>query len=63
MFDVVDKDKGGTLSAEEVKDLMTMLKFNVSLEEVEKMVAEIDEDGSGEVDFEEFLQVTNQLTK
>ena len=55
MFDLVDKDKSGALSVEEVRDLMAMLGFKSSLEEVTKMVAEIDTDRSGMIDFDEFL--------
>lgn len=57
VFDLVDKDKGGTLEAEEVKELMELLGMKVRLDEVKAMVAEIDKDGSGAVDFEEFLEV------
>ncbi|KAK3253138.1 hypothetical protein CYMTET_37595 [Cymbomonas tetramitiformis] len=57
VFDLVDKDKGGTISASEVKELMGLLGMHPTQEEVEAMVAEIDIDGNGEVDFEEFLQV------
>lgn len=57
VFDLVDKDKGGSISAFEVKELMGLLGRHPSMAEVEAMVAEIDIDGSGEVDFEEFLQV------
>lgn len=57
VFDLVDKDKGGTLEAEEVKELMELLGMKVRIEEVRTMVAEIDKDGSGAVDFEEFLEV------
>jgi hypothetical protein len=36
---------------------MELLGMRPCLDEVEKMIAEIDKDGSGTVDFEEFLQV------
>mmetsp|Transcript_1051 Transcript_1051/g.3414 ORF Transcript_1051/g.3414 Transcript_1051/m.3414 type:complete len:158 (-) Transcript_1051:2228-2701(-) len=57
VFDLVDKDKGGTISPSEVKELMGLLGMHPSHEEVVEMVREIDIDGNGEVDFEEFLQV------
>ena len=53
----MDRDKGGTLSTEEVKQLMELLGMKVRQEELEQLVSEIDVDGSGQVDFEEFLQV------
>mmetsp|Transcript_1932 Transcript_1932/g.2163 ORF Transcript_1932/g.2163 Transcript_1932/m.2163 type:complete len:156 (-) Transcript_1932:104-571(-) len=57
VFDLVDKDHSGNISASEVKELMGLLGMHPTQEEVEAMVAEIDIDGNGEVDFEEFLQV------
>mmetsp|Transcript_5360 Transcript_5360/g.7249 ORF Transcript_5360/g.7249 Transcript_5360/m.7249 type:complete len:156 (+) Transcript_5360:193-660(+) len=57
VFDLVDLDKGGSISASEVKDLMSLLGMNPTHEEVVVMVSEIDVDGNGVVDFEEFLQV------
>lgn len=57
VFDLVDKDKGGSLTTSEVKDLMELLGMQVSINDVKSMVEEIDADGSGAVDFDEFLQV------
>ena len=37
---------------------MELLGMRPRLEEVEKMIADIDKDGSGTVDFQEFLQVS-----
>ena len=53
----MDRDKGGTLSIDEVKQLMELLGMKIRQDELEQMIAEIDSDGSGQVDFEEFLQV------
>ena len=55
IFNLVDKDKGGTISVQEVQDLMDMLGMQMSEAETRAMVAEIDLDGNGEIDFEEFL--------
>mmetsp|Transcript_45833 Transcript_45833/g.146192 ORF Transcript_45833/g.146192 Transcript_45833/m.146192 type:complete len:158 (-) Transcript_45833:755-1228(-) len=57
VFDLVDKDHSGNIDAEEVKELMGLLGMFPSKDEVEKMISEIDKDGNGEVDFEEFLVV------
>lgn len=57
IFDLMDKDKGGTLCAEEVKALMDLLGMKVKHEDVEAMIDEIDGDGSGQIDFDEFLEV------
>uniref|UniRef100_A0A061RHW7 Calmodulin-like protein n=1 Tax=Tetraselmis sp. GSL018 TaxID=582737 RepID=A0A061RHW7_9CHLO len=57
VFELVDKDKGGTIEAVEVMELMVMLGIKTSREQVESLINDIDEDGNGEIDFEEFLQV------
>mmetsp|Transcript_38265 Transcript_38265/g.113411 ORF Transcript_38265/g.113411 Transcript_38265/m.113411 type:complete len:152 (-) Transcript_38265:322-777(-) len=64
VFDMMDKDKGGSLNVEEVKQLLDMLGMKMRMDEVEAMVAEIDHDHSGEVEFDEFVKVmtsTHQL--
>eukprot|EP00775_Hariotina_reticulata_P006036 gene6036-6274_t len=60
VFDLMDKDKGGTLSAEEVHELLQLLGMKMRLDEVQQMIFEIDRDNSGTVDFEEFLQVASK---
>lgn len=57
VFDLMDRDKGGTLGTDEVKQLMDLLGMKIKPEELDQLIREIDSDGSGEVDFEEFLQV------
>ncbi|KIZ01961.1 Calmodulin-like protein 3 [Monoraphidium neglectum] len=57
LFDMLDTDKGGTLSASEVRALMRMLGMRVSAAEARVLVAGVDADGSGALDFDEFLQV------
>jgi len=57
LFNMVDTDGGGTISEGEVHDLMSMLGMNISALEVRTMVREIDINGNGMVDFEEFVQV------
>lgn len=57
VFDLMDADKGGTLSVEEVKQLMELLGMRSRIDEVESMIQEIDADGNGTIDFEEFVMV------
>ncbi|GFR47032.1 hypothetical protein Agub_g8717 [Astrephomene gubernaculifera] len=57
VFDMMDRDKGGALTIEEVKGLMELLGMKVRQEELESMVAEIDRTGDGQINFQEFLQV------
>eukprot|EP00033_Pygsuia_biforma_P001676 GCRY01001880.1.p1 GENE.GCRY01001880.1~~GCRY01001880.1.p1 ORF type:complete len:153 (-),score=19.73 GCRY01001880.1:90-548(-) len=57
MFDLVDIDKGGTISKDELFELMISLGLNPTKEYIDAMVKEIDADGSGDIDFEEFVTV------
>ena len=54
-FDMFDKDKSGTISATEITKIMKNFGNPVSKKEVERMIAEIDTSGDGELDFEEFV--------
>ena len=54
-FDEVDIDKGGTLNRYEIHKLaVALLGRMVNATEVEQMMKEMDEDGGGDVDFNEF---------
>ena len=47
----------GTIDAKELKVAMRALGFEPKKEEVKKMISDIDKDGSGTIDFQEFLQM------
>ncbi len=47
----------GTIDLKELKAAMKALGFDVSKDEIKKMLASVDADGSGEIEFEEFLQM------
>merc|ERR1719316_1355320 len=57
IFNLVDSDRGGSIGTEELARLMDMLGIRTTPEELKLMVSEIDENGNGEIDFEEFVQV------
>lgn len=59
MFNLQDKDGGGTISLEEFKE--NLVGKQISEEDWNEMVAEIDEDGNGEVDFDEFKNMMKLL--
>ena len=60
IFDLVDKDKGGSISSTELTELMSTLGINASQEEIRAMVSEIDTDGNGDIDFDEFVAVMSR---
>ena len=57
VFDLVDDDNSGAIDVPEVAKLMALLGMPHDPEQVGLMVREIDADGNGEVDFDEFLLV------
>lgn len=50
-----DEDGEGTIGRSELGDLLEALGENLTATEVDEMMAEVDEDGSGQIDFDEFL--------
>ncbi|CAN0299933.1 unnamed protein product, partial [Scytosiphon promiscuus] len=60
VFDLVDRDGGGTVTKEELGELMDTLGIEATPEEVDLMIDEIDQDNNGEIDFEEFVAVMSR---
>merc|ERR1712055_45183 len=56
-FDLFDTKKVGFLSADDLDEILRAMGFRPSKEELMDILAEIDEDGSGEIEFEEFCQL------
>ncbi|XP_023337344.1 calmodulin isoform X1 [Eurytemora carolleeae] len=58
-FKRFDVDNGGSIDSEELGNLVRVLGLNPTEEEVRRLTVEIDEDGSGEIEFNEFLKIMN----
>ena len=59
-FDDADTDKGGTLDRNEIHRLVVgLLGRVVQQDEVDEIMAQMDEDGNGEIDFDEFYEWYN----
>merc|ERR1712031_113910 len=56
-FDLFDNDNSGAISVNELTSAMQSLGFDVKHAVVYNMVADLDSDGSGEIEFGEFLAV------
>merc|ERR1712159_667282 len=55
-FLAFDSDKNGSITATELKQVMKSLGEQLTDEQVELMMQEMDADGDGELSFEDFLQ-------
>merc|ERR1711893_145843 len=62
-FSLFDKDGDGTITTKELGTVMRSLGQNPSDEELQDMINEVDVDGNGEIDFEEFLQMMAKKMK
>merc|ERR1711872_425407 len=56
-FDLFDTKKQDYLSADDLDEIMRAMGFRPSKEELQELLEEIDEDGSGQIEFEEFCQL------
>ena len=54
-FGLFDKDNSGTIESSELNGVMSMLGLTLSDEELELLYTQLDSDGNGQIDFEEFF--------
>merc|ERR1712037_19277 len=56
-FEQFDSDKSGSISVETLNTILKMMGMHVSSGALDEIVQEIDEDGSGSLEFPEFIQL------
>jgi Ca2+-binding EF-hand superfamily protein len=56
-FDLFDTNGDGTIDPKELKAAMQSLGFEAKNQSVNQMISDIDKDGTGDVNFEEFLDL------
>ncbi|XP_037088509.1 calmodulin-like [Pollicipes pollicipes] len=56
-FQIFDRQNFGTISPKDIWNVLKSLGKNISLEEIEEIVEEIDEDGDSRISYPEFKQV------
>merc|ERR1712064_261444 len=56
-FNLFDTKKQEFLDADDLEDILRVFGFRPSKEELQEILEEIDEDGSGEIEFGEFCQL------
>ncbi|KAG2693751.1 hypothetical protein I3760_08G110600 [Carya illinoinensis] len=62
-FCLIDKDSDGYITMEELATIIQSLNENPTKEEVRDMIGEVDADGNGTIDFEEFLNIMARKMK
>ena len=60
-FKMFDKDNSGALSYDEIKEVLC---FDSQVDEasVQKIIEEVDENGNGEIEFDEFCNMMKKLS-
>lgn len=56
-FDLFDTEGNGFIETKELKVAIRALGFEPKKEEIKKMIAEIDKEGTGKLSYEDFLQL------
>ncbi len=59
-FDLFDTDKSGSIDYHELKVAMRALGFEVKKEEVQRIMNEYDRTNSGEIGFDDFMEIMTQ---
>mmetsp|Transcript_24990 Transcript_24990/g.54334 ORF Transcript_24990/g.54334 Transcript_24990/m.54334 type:complete len:169 (-) Transcript_24990:2428-2934(-) len=59
-FELFDADKSGCIDEKELRACMRAVGFDVSKQEVQRMIASVDDDGSGTIEFPEFMKLMCQ---
>lgn len=62
-FEIFDKDNDGSITMVELRNVMKTLNQEPSDQELNEMIAEVDIDGNGKIDFEEFVNLMNKRSK
>ena len=60
-FNLIDENGSGFITAEEIFQFFEDIGSKITLKEVEDMINEIDKDGNGELEFEEFISVMEKV--
>ncbi|KAF1345104.1 putative calmodulin [Delphinella strobiligena] len=63
VFRLFDKDGDGSISVEELGEVMRSLGLNPSNEDLQDIVAEIDVDNNGVIEFDEFFAIMSRKVK
>merc|ERR1719474_1173560 len=60
VFKFMDKDENGTIDPDEIKEVLGKLGVEISGDEIKDIMASLDENGDGVMDFDEFVQMMDR---
>lgn len=60
-FELIDKDGTGMILEKELHDVIRQKKLNMSDNEIKDLIAEVDYQGNGKINYSEFLSATIDL--
>eukprot|EP00057_Strongylocentrotus_purpuratus_P026087 XP_011680561.1 PREDICTED: uncharacterized protein LOC105445997 isoform X1 [Strongylocentrotus purpuratus] len=63
VFNLFDSNGGGTIDADELQLVLGSVDIHLPAQDIRDVLEGIDKDGSGEIDFEEFLQLMTNTEK
>ena len=61
LFRVLDQDSNGSISADELRLVMTYDGEKITDKEVDELIKEADSDGDGEINLEEFVMMVRAV--
>jgi calmodulin len=62
-FSIFDKDGDGSISAKELGTVMRSLGMAPTDQDIQRLIRAVDTDGSGEIEFEEFLDLMSEANE
>ncbi|KAF4652128.1 hypothetical protein FOZ61_009896 [Perkinsus olseni] len=60
VFQLLDTDGSGSISPAELRHLLRSISVNLTMDELEELVAEVDKDCSGAIEFDEILAILSR---
>ena len=63
IFDMHDNNKDGNVNSLELANILKSININISDEEIKEIMTEIDLEGNGQINYEEFISILNRREK
>ena len=63
IFEKNDSNKDGNVNSLELANILRAININVSDEEIKQIIEEIDLEGNGEINYEDFVSIVNRREK